>query len=945
MAMQLDTAINLAERPLAPVTDAADPIYSVVLAYKAERVQIVQANDMIEEGLYALGMASKQTFLPKQVGVEPGNRGTQGVNALAVQILASDILGVGWSTDATRHACCIRARPGCTAIQDFTAALCTGNDMAACESGDIVAGGFACTHTNMALRNIAAGGPSAHPDMSVDGRFCLARLEQKDKRYAAAVRTGLTWTCLDWRVKVWYPDVIDILQAARNMGQTMARQEDEMQTLLRIHALAAEAQQRGGFDAVMWPTIKRSIVRTRPPCEEKLGSMMQFVIVRSGGIDGEHIRYLSSFFNNCVQPVFRKGVPASLYENLAAFPLHFLALALLETAWLCPDNKVVDKECVFITGSDIVALAKLFKQPEGKQRLEAADKLARMFRVAIKEAIGGTPCEWPNDVVAQLATHDAHIGRYVLNKQVGVHVWGSLQQVADAFAKALSAVLRPKTAESKLRGYLDVQEALATASSGAGLSNRRNCSAKAVAKAKAANGKAKAAAKATPGGNVGLYEVGAEGEITTAIGKLRAKGWDIGSTLLLSSPPANCTTDDVFHIASASDSGIALNVEGAGGQAKTVVLEPAAFLEAAKPVPSDRIVMQALWPAQRIALSKAFAEAAARSRVMFAMETLAARTCSSVGDLVSIKLRPQKDVIAKKDLKVGELILVPETSKVTVAEVADLKAGLEAGQSYEDKVYPLEVYLTGLPTSFEDKRVFLGRSAEVDAFSPFWFVQNAKTAEEANLVEVFYSVQLNGGCDPWPEVQAPSRLVKPGLLDNAASELRYKAFQEASALAPPAKAAAIGKDGETALVPASGKEGGEPALATPARAAPIGKGGSSKGEKAAAKAAKAAPVATPPAAKAAVSKSAPAASSSSAAASLDESLSPALASHRALVQSIQKHDGQGEIHERYVFLPVLVNAVPVKAGEALRMQPTKEASKEKDRAIPIKQTLKRARLI
>ena len=116
--MQTSTAVNLAALPLAPIRDPKDPVYSVVLAYKAEKVQIMQADDMIIESLTALGMASKQTFQPNQVGVEKGNRGTQGVNTLACKILASDILGVGWSNDATRHACCIRAKPGCSEIED-----------------------------------------------------------------------------------------------------------------------------------------------------------------------------------------------------------------------------------------------------------------------------------------------------------------------------------------------------------------------------------------------------------------------------------------------------------------------------------------------------------------------------------------------------------------------------------------------------------------------------------------------------------------------------------------------------------------------------------------------------------------------------------------------------------------------------------------------------------
>lgn len=922
LAMQVQAVIDLAKRPLAPVTDENDPILSVVLAFKKESIQIVQANDMIAENLIDLGMATMQKFLPEEVGVEPGNRGTQGVNALAVEILAADILSVGWSNDATRHACCIRAKPGCSDIEDFTSALCKGNQMAPVTPGKIVAGANACTHTNMVLRNIAAAGPSTHPGMSADGRFSLARLEQKDPRYAKAVRTGLTWLCLDWRVKVWYPEVLDILQAARNIGQTLARQEDEMEVMLRLHALASEAQQKEGFEGVLWPTIKHSILRTRPPCEDKLNAMIQFVIARSGGIDGEHIRYLSTFFNNCVQPVYRKGVPASLYEALASFPLHFLALALLETAWLCPDAKVQQKECVWVTGPEIQALAKESKHTGGEKRLQAADKLVRGFRTAIKGAIAGSPGDWAGALIKELAICDAHVGRYILNKQVGLHVFNSLEQIADHFSKSIEKFLQGKATQASIRTHLGrVDEGLSLAEA----AESPAATAKAKAKAKAAKAAARAAvkaqAKATPGAGMGLYEVNQEGGLETAIGKLRAKGWDIGSSLVLSKKQANCSEDAIFQVVSASGDIVTLNTPGADGQTTNVTVKTPDFLEQAKTVPSDRIVWQALWPSSRLAHSKAFAEASAKSRVMCALENLVARTCTTVQELVSIKLRPQKDVIAKRDLKAGELVLVPETTKITLVDISELKAALEDDEVYEDKVYPLEVFLTGLPKSLADKRMFLNRSTEQDACSPYWYAQPGKSTDETNLTEVLYHVQLLGGCDPWKDMKAPTEMVTPGLaaetcLNKAAPAV---AKQTAIALAPPAKAQA--------------------ALAVPAKAASSAKGAG----KTAAKAGKRSPVAPAQAAGAITEQLLPA--SSTARPAQVEEVSPALATLRALVQCIQQYDGQGEIHERHAFVPVLVNSMPVKEGDALRTAPVEKTKPNKEKAISIKQALKKARVV
>ena len=925
LAMQtctpFETGAALADRPLKAVTDQADAIYSVVLAYRSEQVQIVQANDMLEESLTALGLASKQQLAPRQVGIEPSNRGTAGVNALAVQILASDILEVGWSMDATRHACCIREKPDSTRINDFTLALCRGTDLADPSPGEIVAGAFGCTHTNMVLRNIACAAPSTHPEMSSNGRFDLVRLEQKDARYAAAARAGLTWLVLDWRVKVWYPDVVDIMSAARNVGQTLSRSEDEMSVLLRVHKTAAEIQQSAGTAGICWETIKRSIVRTRPPCAAKLESMISFVIARSGGLDGEHVRYLAAFFRNCVEAPLRHGVPASLYEQLAHFRHHFLALAILETAWTCPEIKVIDKECQFVTGADVAALARLSKTEQGGIRVEAAEKLCRGFRDVLRKTLAGAPSTWSNDMIVHLATYDCLVGRYILGKQVGVKVFASLADIATEFAKELLK-LQPNLDHASAMQSLRVVEGSAPGKgSGGGAS-----AAKAEVKPQnSVCARLRVAATKSPNKQqvVGLYELDAKGDCTTAIGQLRAKGWDLGFVLLLDGTHAGYDKDEVFTISSVSETSVALSQAGPDGQKPLLVLTCETFLQQARQVPAGRVVLQSDWASKRVRSAKAFVEATVKARVLTALDTLSAGTCPDLENLVVIRIKPHRDVVAVKDLEIGQLVLVPETPRVNILEVAALKRGLEPGEQYHEAPMPREVFLTGLPEWFKAHRVVLQPAGAADGACPYWSLEPAKNADEINLVEVLYCVQLCNGCDPWPQHRAPMEVVTPGAAGKGWREAAWAPLAHAickQAAVPTSALAAVAKTTAVAKSP-------------PAKTAPPTGWGKAKGDGKAAATSKAAAVASPGA-------SAPGAASSS----VPGAVNPVMSAHHALVQQVQRHDGQGEVHEKWVFIPVFVNCVAVKEGDALR-PPCEPKKKEKSemKAINVSQVLKKAR--
>ena len=64
-----------------------------------------------------------------------------------------------------------------------------------------------------------------------------------------------------------------------------------MQVLLRLHNLSATHRKADGV--VPWASIKKSILRSRPPCASKIDEMAAFVITKSGGASGEYIKYLN----------------------------------------------------------------------------------------------------------------------------------------------------------------------------------------------------------------------------------------------------------------------------------------------------------------------------------------------------------------------------------------------------------------------------------------------------------------------------------------------------------------------------------------------------------------------------------------------------------------------------------------------------------------------------
>jgi hypothetical protein len=84
---------------------AATSLTNQILAdYDGGRVGLVQTSDKLLEALAAENLVYTMTVDPRQVGLDPANRDSMGVNAKEVHRLMGEIATVGWSWPATAHA-------------------------------------------------------------------------------------------------------------------------------------------------------------------------------------------------------------------------------------------------------------------------------------------------------------------------------------------------------------------------------------------------------------------------------------------------------------------------------------------------------------------------------------------------------------------------------------------------------------------------------------------------------------------------------------------------------------------------------------------------------------------------------------------------------------------------------------------------------------------------
>ena len=716
---------------ICPVSDPDDVVVRLLAQFDNEQIGLVQLMDKIEDALATLFLSRRMTIPNLRVAPDPENRGSEGVNPLEVTLLAADICEVGFSWVACKHATCIEEAPDSTRIEDFAIGLCSGCDeLAPVVPGTIRFGSLSCTHTVMVLRAIQAKAASKHPHMSDGTNYSVDALAQRDPDFAKAVLNGLPWLVYSWKVRELYPRVPDLAQQAKNVGATLNRKESEMQTLLRLHKMSSVHTNPN--EDVPWATIKKAIVRSRPPCQGKLGGMVSFVIGRSGGPDGEHLRFLSVFHRNYVAST-HSGVPMSLYEALASFPHHYLALALLETAWTCHTRYVHNGECNFIGTTEVQSLRMALEMHPGSadasaeashKRAVAAGKLLVNARYcAVTHFQSNCPKVWGNQTVKCFGLLDTGVIRYLLDKQLMTN-FKSLSEIASVFCVSFRAAVSLPGLDI-FADVLDIKEGLPLGGK--------------TASAAKANAKAKAGAKSQAHTSTHLYKLDSRtGEMVSGIGRLRLKGFEVSSTVSLSQPLGASAAGCLWVVQQCSDEEVTLSGLDDSSVKETVAVPT--FLEQAKVVSAaDRLVPCPGWPTNRLMLSAAAAKNFAQARVWLALENAAKQPAPDLASAIDVFIKPSKSLRAKRNMAAGELVLWPEAAALKVL------AGFHAEEEAK-KATAVEVFLERSPLGFAD-RMFLCGSTTGESVAPYWFVEQAARSEDENMVAVMFSIQTMAGGD------------------------------------------------------------------------------------------------------------------------------------------------------------------------------------------------------
>ena len=111
---------------------------------------------------------------------------------------------------------------------------------------------------------------------------------RKFLRFVEAITRGVRWKVIKSKVRKERPHFLGLLQEGRNLAGHVQRPVSEGQVLQDMFDQYKEMVARHG--TVDWAKIKRLVLRSRPPCADKIDSLVLFLIKRSGGKDGQFLR-------------------------------------------------------------------------------------------------------------------------------------------------------------------------------------------------------------------------------------------------------------------------------------------------------------------------------------------------------------------------------------------------------------------------------------------------------------------------------------------------------------------------------------------------------------------------------------------------------------------------------------------------------------------------------
>ena len=649
----------------------------VRLAASNDGFGLVATADSILAELEKEKLCWEQKIPVSMVGVSPVNRDGLGVNAEDAHALGGDLFAMGWSQEAVGVVVCVEEKPGRDDIARFDDSIVAGNPKLPDSVPDTIRfGSIAGSHRNMFLRCLLASAESEEEAMCDGGRLCLEKVARADANFANAARHGLTWKVLSYKVQDEYPEVLPIIMRAKNAPNSAARVEHEVQVLLRLHAMAVQAQKRG--QSPDWATIRRCIARSRPRCIDYLEELSLFVALHSGGVDAVFLKDLASFHGQFVDSK-KRIIFGEFWRALAEWDVQtpLLKMALLKMQYVSTKvNKY--KEPTLVLGSDLTKMAKK------KEELLESEKLLSELRALFKKAgLDGMPLNVRTKILGQL---DCMVARFTCGKQDQSAV--KLESLSHAKRHVLEEAL-------KLEAWSDLavlRTALAEFAS------------------------EPTQATSGVGSTVPLQEY-RDGRLVDTLATVRAAGFDGGSIVVKKGGSSNQTYEIL----------VAINgfVQVRHCEDTTMVQVPVEeFLkeyemmdkQAAAPLPG--------WPIDYMC-AKDYCVHVAKLRIMSALHVAAASASDAVDDIVVLE-RPRRTVVAKHALALSTLMLVPNALRIATHDGGSLP-GDEPPQVRVD-----------IPESWKmpclhDVQFSLAPFFSKQLPCPAWAVRTTDKADKANM--------------------------------------------------------------------------------------------------------------------------------------------------------------------------------------------------------------------
>jgi hypothetical protein len=398
----------------------------------------------------------------------------------------------------------------------------------------------------------------------------------------------------------------------------------------------------------------------------------------------------------------RASVPAALYGALAAFPLQYMAIAILEAAFTCPAEAVKQGLCSWVSAPEVFSLART-----NADTLKDAEEALCQARVLASQANLPLPIHEHNTVLSAFVKLDIGMARFVLGKQgSSKQVHNSVASVGQQFVQELKVAF-PSKDFSLYEGMFPANPALVAFGAG----------------------------PLTAGGGISLYTVDEKGHAVNALARIREVGIDIGSFVAAS------LSADVFRVASIggspTDPAIVLEPHGAepgAGSASNVALQD--FLDDwGLRDPKAKVERHPGWPEKRTSATDAaeslFQKGHAISALAILSATIEQHFCPA--DAVDIFAKPVRKVVAKRDFASNTIVLGPDTMNLKVISgTQDV-----ASDAVELKLKPED----------QLRRFLLYPAVAAESVSPLWCIASTADEDRANVSWTKVSVSALFGID------------------------------------------------------------------------------------------------------------------------------------------------------------------------------------------------------